>query len=62
MLPNAEMKNRSPATISDFLRPRFVARKPEIAEPIIHPIKAEAEVKPCHPSVYAKSFASMKKA
>ena len=40
-----------PAIINDFLRPRLVARKPERAEPIIHPIKAEADVKPCHPFV-----------
>ena len=49
--PSAEIKNSKPAMISDFLRPRLVARNPEMAEPMIHPIRDEAEVKPCHPSV-----------
>ena len=49
--PSAEMKKRIPAMINDFLRPRFVARKPERAEPMIQPMRAEAEVKPCQPSV-----------
>ena len=49
--PRAEMKKSRPAMISDFLRPRLVARNPERAEPMIQPIRAEAEVKPCQPSV-----------
>ena len=49
--PRAEMKNSSPAMMSDFLRPRFVASSPEMAEPMIQPMSADAEVNPCQPSV-----------
>ena len=56
------MKNSKPAIISERLRPKLVAKKPDRAEPMIQPIRALAEVKPCQVSVYEKSLASMKKA
>ena len=49
--PKAETKNRIPAITSVRLRPRLVARNPDRAEPMIHPINALAEVNPCQPSV-----------
>ena len=49
--PSAETKNSRPAMMSDFLRPRLVASRPEKAEPMMQPMRADAEVKPCHPSV-----------
>ena len=51
MEPRAEIKNNTPAMKSEFLRPRRVARKPDKAEPMIHPMSADDDVKPCQPSV-----------
>ena len=51
MLPHAEMKKQIPAMINDFLRPSFVAKKPDRALPMMHPIRALEHVKPCMKSV-----------
>ena len=52
MLPRAEMKKRMPATMSERLRPRRVASKPERPEPMMQPMRALLLVKPCIKSVY----------
>lgn len=50
--PNADRKNRIPATKRDLLRPRVDAKKPDKALPRIQPINALDEVMPCIVSVY----------
>ena len=49
--PHAEMKNITPAKISERLRPQLEANIPEIAEPMIQPTKALELVNPCQKSV-----------
>ena len=49
--PHAEMKNITPAKISERLRPQLEASTPESAEPMIQPIRALEEVNPCQKSV-----------
>ena len=60
MEPSADTKNSRPAIISERLRPRFDAMRPEMAEPMIQPMSADEEVKPCMKSLYTKSLAPMK--
>ena len=49
--PHAEMKNITPAKISERLRPQLEANTPERAEPMIQPTRALELVKPCQKSV-----------
>ena len=49
--PHAEMKNITPAKMSERLRPQLEAKRPEIAEPMIQPTKALELVNPCQKSV-----------
>ena len=62
MLPRAEMKKRIPARTSDRLRPSRDAKMPLTADPMMQPMRALAQVKPCIASVYWKSSAPMKNA
>ena len=50
--PNAETKNSIPATNRDFFLPRPVESHPEMALPIMQPMRAAAQVNPCRASVY----------
>ena len=62
MEPHAERKKHIPANIKERLRPNLLANRPERAEPMIHPISALDDVKPCMKSVYSKSVALLKNA
>ena len=50
------------ANISERLRPIRLANRPDMALPMMQPIRALDEVKPCMKSVYSKSEAPLKKA
>ena len=46
ILPRADTKKNTPAITNVRFLPRLDARKPDIAEPMMHPIKALDEVNP----------------
>jgi hypothetical protein len=50
MLPRAEMKNMQPAKKRVFFLPHPDAITPETQLPMMQPIKALAQVKPCQAS------------
>ena len=49
--PHAERKKHMPANTSERLRPKRVAKSPDRALPMMQPISADDEVKPCMKSV-----------